>query len=91
MNDIQQYRRYLLSNIDDFSLLYNDLNDEKSKATLIAFIKGRISANQDYFAEVMVDDQYFPHDIVVLNDKEVIVEAGSKYIKRYATKNRRKI
>ena len=25
----------------------------------------------------MVDDQYFPHDIVVLNDKEVIVEAGS--------------
>ena len=77
LNDIQQYRRYLLSNIDDFSLLYNDLNDEKSKATLIAFIKGRISANQDYFAEVMVDDQYFPHDIVVLNDKEVIVEAGS--------------
>lgn len=77
LRNMKQYREYLTSNINNLALLYEELNDDKSKQTLIAFIKGRVSANQDYFSEVMVENQYFPQDIVVLNDREVIVEAGS--------------
>lgn len=77
LRDMKQYREYLTNNIGNLALLYKELSDAKSRETLIAFIKGRISANQDYFSEVMVEDQYFPKDIMILNDKEVIVEAGS--------------
>lgn len=56
---------------------YDDLSDLQSCKTLTAIIKGRISANQDYFVEVNVPNQYFPQDIVGLTEDEVIVEAGS--------------
>lgn len=77
LHDIKQYREYLLNNMNLFYSLYQDLRDDKSRDTLIAFIKGRISGNQRYFAEVMESDQYFPADIIELNKHEVIVEAGS--------------
>ena len=75
--DVKQYREYLLENFDTLRDMYYELNDERSKDTLVAFIKGRISAEQEYFIQAMVPDQYFPKDIIRLSADEVIVEAGS--------------
>ncbi len=77
IHDLQGYKQYLLDNILFIQDLYNDLSDEKSRETLTAFIKGRVSANQDYFIDAQVPDQYFPRDIISLGQDEVIVEAGS--------------
>ena len=56
--------------------MYYEFNDEKSKDTLVAFIKGRISAAQEYFIQAMAPNQYFPKDIIRLSADEVIAEAG---------------
>ena len=75
--DVKQYREYLLENFDTLRDMYYEFSDEKSKDTLVAFIKGRISAEQKYFIRTMVPEQYFPKDIIRLSADEVIVEAGS--------------
>lgn len=75
--DVKQYREYLLENFDTLRDMYYEFSDEKSKDTLVAFVKGRISAEQEYFIRTMVPDQYFPKDIIQLSADEVIVEAGS--------------
>lgn len=77
ISDIKQYREYLVENFDTLREMYYEFSDEKSRETFIAFVKGRISAEQDYFINAMVPDQYFPPDIIRLNTDEVIVEAGS--------------
>lgn len=75
--DVKQYREYLLENFDTLRDMYYEFSDEKSKDTLVAFVKGRISAEQEYFIQAMVPNQYFPKDIIRLSADEVIVEAGS--------------
>lgn len=75
--DVTLYRKYLLDNFENLNEFYNTLADQKSKDTLTAFLKGRISANQKYFIDIMMPDQYFPKDIILLGADEVIVEAGS--------------
>lgn len=76
IRDIPAYRKYLASHIEEIKELGDLLADDKSKETLNSIIMGRISAEQDYFRNVMVDDQYFPRDIIRLNENEVLVEAG---------------
>ena len=77
IKDIPAYRKYLSSHIGELQELYDMLEDEKSKDSLDSILKGRITANQNYFIDVMVENQYFPEDIVRLNKDEVIVEVGS--------------
>ena len=77
LRDIAKYKQYLLDNLSNLQDFYNVLEDEKSKETLRAFVKGRVSGNQKYFIDCMVPNQYFPEDIISLNEREIIVEAGS--------------
>lgn len=77
IRDVGQYRKFLLEQYADFEKLYSLLEDRKSKDTLLAFIKGRVSGNQKYFTDVMEGDQYFPKSIIKLDKNEVIVEVGS--------------
>lgn len=77
IKNIPEYRKYLLENYSKLEYLYDALEDNKSRETLCAFIKGRISGEQNYFIDAMVPDQYFPKDIISLSDNEIIVEVGS--------------
>lgn len=77
IHDIQNYKTYLLSNWDRITSLYDLLEDDKSKETLIAFLKGRTSGDFKYFAKVLVEPQYYQEDIIHLSDSETLVELGS--------------
>lgn len=77
IKDIPAYRSYLMSQMKELSELSDMLEDKKSKDTLDKIIMGRITANQDYFIDIMEDNQYFPKDIVKLSENDVLVEIGS--------------
>lgn len=77
ITDIDQYRKFLLDHWNDIVSLYNNLGDDKSRVTLDAVLRGRISANQEYFKSVMEADQYYVDDIFTLSKEEVVVELGS--------------
>ena len=77
IKNVQEYRNFLYDNWERFEELSACLADEKSKETIVAFLKGRVSANQKYFIDVMESDQYFPKDIIKLSPNEIIVEVGS--------------
>ena len=77
ITDIDAYRNYLLDKWSDVESFYYELSDEKSKQTLEAVLKGRITANQDYFKSVREDDQYYVEDVISLSDNESVIELGS--------------
>lgn len=77
IQDINEYKSYLLNNWERFVALFEMLEDELSQRTLIAFIKGRVSGEQHYFIDVMVPDQYYPSDIITFKQNETMVELGS--------------
>ncbi len=77
IHDISVYKKYLLDNWNRVIDLYMVLEDELSKKTLKAFVQGRISGEQKYFIDVMVENQYYPKDIIKFNENEVMVELGA--------------
>jgi len=77
IHDVISYKTFLLENINRIEKLYNSLQDVQSKNTLEYFIKGRLSGDLKYFADVCVPTQYYPRDLINFNDNEVFVELGS--------------
>lgn len=77
IESVSGLRAYYLDNMDQIEHLYNCLQDDLSKETLLAFIKGRVSGNHDFYRAVRVDAPYYPSDIISLTDEEVLVELGS--------------
>lgn len=77
IHDISVYKKYLIDNWNRITDLYYRLEDEMSKKTLEAFLKGRVSGEQKYFIDVMVENQYYPDDIIQFNENEVMVELGA--------------
>lgn len=77
MNDIEAYRKYILSNWNRILKLRQMLVDELSVDTLKAFLQGRVSGDQRHFIDVMVPDQYYPKDVLSFNNSETLVECGS--------------
>lgn len=77
IHDIKAYRTYLVNKASEFERLYNRLEDDFSRLTLENVLKGRISANLEYFRKVCVDNQYFPGDIVTLENNEVFLDIGA--------------
>lgn len=77
VSNTSDLRDYYIDNIDRLYKLYHCLEDNLSKKTFIAFLKGRISANQDYYQDVRVPDAYYPNDIISMNDEEILLELGS--------------
>ncbi|EDC9939393.1 FkbM family methyltransferase [Salmonella enterica subsp. enterica serovar Typhimurium] len=59
------------------SALYDELADEKSRQTMVAFINQRICAKRRYYHAVYDSQHYFSHDVVQLKDNEVFVDAGA--------------
>lgn len=77
VSDPEMYRQYVLLHWAEFLELSKTLADNKSRETLEAVVKGRISGEVENFQQCYVPDQYYPSDIIQLTDGEVMVELGS--------------
>lgn len=75
--DIEYYRNYLLKYWDEFVDFYDSLSDEKSKATLISVLKGRVSGDISYFHHCYDPIQYYTPQIIHFSVGEVMVELGA--------------
>lgn len=74
--DVEEYRSYLLEHWRELSELFDNLADNKSRVTLEAVLRGRISGDPQYFGQCFVPDQYYPKDIIHWSSNEVMVELG---------------
>ncbi|EMM0834434.1 FkbM family methyltransferase [Enterobacter ludwigii] len=57
--------------------LYASLEDDRSRETLVAFLKQRLTATRGYYQAVYEPVHYFPSDIVRLQDNEVFIDCGA--------------
>lgn len=64
-------------NADVLNHLYEQLADEKSKRTLVAFLNQRLSAKRGHYQSVYEPKHYFPQDVVQLKEGEVFVDCGA--------------
>ena len=69
-------RNFLLENDHELTSFYNDLEDELSRKTMIAFFNQHLTGNCEYVDEVFVNNQYFT-DPVKLRDDEIFVDCGA--------------
>ncbi len=72
-----KYQEYILNNIDELGDIYINLADEYSKKTMLRVMEGRLTGNLDVISDIWVKNQYWPEDVINLNEKEVIIECGS--------------
>lgn len=74
-------REYYDDNRELFNQTYNWLEDDKSKVTMKAYIRGHVELEeyplQDIWKKEDISNQYFPKDIVKLSDEEVFVDCGA--------------
>lgn len=77
--NINEYKNYLDTNIDNLKEIYNNLEDDLSKKTLKNILLGRVSGNLKYFNEVCMPNQYFCEDIIKFSKEEVILDLGANY------------
>lgn len=67
--------KYLKENRNQLQVVHDNLNDEKSKEVYQAALLGRCSGNCDNYIKVFEDNQYFPRDIVNL-ENDVFLDIG---------------
>ncbi|MGD8203170.1 FkbM family methyltransferase [Pantoea sp. FN0305] len=70
-------REYCQQHESEFDALYQQLADDKSRQTLVAFLNQRICAEPKYYQTVFDPDHYFPTDIISLGSDEVFVDCGA--------------
>lgn len=68
---------FCLAHAQPLSTLYNELSDDKSRATMVAFINQRICAERSYCHTVYEAQHYFPQDVVQLKDNEIFIDCGA--------------
>ncbi|HAV1780180.1 FkbM family methyltransferase [Enterobacter hormaechei] len=57
--------------------VYAVLADERSRETLVAFLKQRLSATRGYYQTIYEPAHYFPADVLRLQDNEVFIDCGA--------------
>ncbi|MFA1019380.1 FkbM family methyltransferase [Enterobacter sp. SAT-E-asb] len=62
---------------DTLEAVYAGLADERSRETLVAFLKQRLSATRGYYQAVYEPAHYFPADILRLQNNEVFIDCGA--------------
>lgn len=77
MQKYESYKNFMSENKEKINWLYDNLADEKSKSTLIGFLKGRITQEYKYYDEIYVDNQYFDKDIIKLSKTETFLDCGA--------------
>lgn len=74
---IDQYRVFLSKNKHEILDIYNNLEDELSKRTMLNVISGTFTNDLKFFQEIFTDNQYFPKDIVTLSKNEIFLDGGA--------------
>lgn len=64
-------------NADTLEHLYQNLADDKSKQTLVAFLNQRLSAQRGIYQTIYEPKHYFPDDVVELVADEVFIDCGA--------------
>ncbi len=70
-------REFLVSHKDSFSQLYDQLEDQLSRDTLVAYLNQRISGRPGHLERVCDTDRLFPSDIIRLSPGETVVDCGA--------------
>ncbi|OQP33965.1 FkbM family methyltransferase [Pantoea latae] len=60
-----------------FASLYEQLGDDRSRQTLIAFLNQRISARHGAYADVFEPIHYFPADLITFKENEIFIDCGA--------------
>ena len=69
---------WITAHADKLQTLYDQLSDELSRKTLLAFLNQRISRLSGFVAEVKSpNNQYFEPDIIEFGEDEVFVDCGA--------------
>lgn len=68
---------FLEKNREQFNNMYDLLADKKSKNILNAFIMQKLTGDYKYSKEVCEANQYFPEDIISINDCKNFVDCGA--------------
>ncbi|NMM61482.1 FkbM family methyltransferase [Clostridium sp. P21] len=76
---IQSYcTEYIFNNIDKIKSVLDILNDDISKETFMAIINHRLTYDFGILNNtVNEEEEYFPDDLLKLNDNEVFIDAGA--------------
>lgn len=72
---IEQFRTFVKGHKLELSGIYEKLADDKSKKTFRSVLMGRNTGDYRYYADVFDENQYFPSDIIHLND-EIFLDIG---------------
>lgn len=68
---------YVLQHQDKLEKIFKVVSDDKSKASLLAYINQKISMDYKYLRTVKSECQYFDSEIVKLTNDEVFVDVGA--------------
>lgn len=71
------FRKYLQNNWHALHRLYNDLQDDGSRQTLLSVLEGRVTGDLSFFRSCSCPDMYEPKDIYTLSGREVLVDLGA--------------
>ncbi|QNU66874.1 FkbM family methyltransferase [Ruminiclostridium herbifermentans] len=67
----------LIENQNKIESVFNLLADDLSKLVLSNILKHRATMDFTYLNSIVSQNQYFPNDIFILNDKECFVDGGA--------------
>jgi FkbM family methyltransferase len=76
-SNYDKYRHFLLDNVDSLYEIYEKLEDEYSKITMLQVIEGRLTGNLDTVSDIWINNQYWPDGIINFNENESLIECGS--------------
>lgn len=72
-----EYKSFIRNNMDALNTIYNRLEDEKSRETLINVLKGRVTGDIQWLMKSYTPDQYFTEDIISLRSDESFIDGGA--------------
>ena len=90
-NSLDEFSNYYHSHKNDFEMIYNILEDEKSKVCFSNLINFRLSGDLHYLREISdnIEEQYFDKELIDL-DNAIYLDCGAydgdtvKWIDRYS-------
>lgn len=79
INTVVDYidKDWIINNNNNLEWIFDNLEDELSKKSLIAYINEKISYKFGYLNEVYCSEQYFPSNIIHLKEDDVFVDCGA--------------